>query len=78
VRRFRGALIIARRDDGLELDAVAEFIFKRVDGETTVRDIGEQLAAEYDIPVDEAVSDSLELLGRLYELEMVRMESPVG
>ncbi|MGX9887322.1 PqqD family protein [Streptomyces sp. NPDC002276] len=78
VRRFRGVLLIARRDDALELDAVAEFIFRRVDGGTTVHAIGEQLAATYGIPVDEAVADSLELLGRLHELGMVRMESPAG
>jgi pyrroloquinoline quinone biosynthesis protein D len=71
VRKFRGALLVARADSTLELDEVAEFIFKRLDGTTTVRQIGEQLSTEYDVSAEEATADSIELLSELLAYGMV-------
>jgi pyrroloquinoline quinone biosynthesis protein D len=71
VRKFRGTLLVARADSTLELDEVAEFIFKRLDGTTTVRQIGEQLSTEYDVSADEATGDSIELLSELLASGMV-------
>ncbi|MEV4330986.1 PqqD family protein [Streptomyces sp. NPDC049597] len=71
VRKFRGSLLVARADSTLELDEVAEFIFKRLDGAMTVREIGEQLSAEYDVSAEEATADSIELLSELLASGMV-------
>ncbi|MFF2773865.1 PqqD family protein [Streptomyces sp. NPDC058052] len=65
VRKFRGKLFVANASLAFELDEVAEFIFKQVDGTATVRQIGEKVAATYDISADEAVADTLELLTEL-------------
>jgi len=65
VRKYRGSLLVAWDDDALQLDEVAEFIFKRLDGTATVRHIGEAVAAAYDVSVDEATADSIKLLSDL-------------
>ncbi|MGQ4417995.1 PqqD family protein [Streptomyces sp. SAS_269] len=62
VRKYRGHLIVALDDEAVELDDVTEFIFKRLDGAARVRDIGEAVAAAYEVPVDEATADSIEVL----------------
>jgi pyrroloquinoline quinone biosynthesis protein D len=67
LRRYRGRLFIAAGKQALELEEVAESIFRRVDGKASVRDIAETLAAHYDVPAGEVVAQSLELLVRLAE-----------
>ncbi|WP_369173401.1 PqqD family protein [Streptomyces sp. R28] len=71
VRKFRGKLFVANASLAFELDEVAEFIFKQVNGTATVQQIGEKVAGEYDISSDEAVADSLELLTELAANGMV-------
>ncbi|MFI6011967.1 PqqD family protein [Streptomyces sp. NPDC051243] len=71
VRKFRGKLFVANASLAFELDDVAEFFFKQVDGSTTVRQIGEKVAAEFDISVDEAVADCAEFLNELAANGMV-------
>ncbi|MEU7058738.1 PqqD family protein [Streptomyces sp. NPDC046197] len=71
VRKFRGKLFVANASLAFELDEVAEFIFKQVDGVATVRQIGEKVAAQYDISVDEAVADCAEFLTELAASDMV-------
>ncbi|WP_433394305.1 PqqD family protein [Micromonospora sp. KLBMP9576] len=70
-RKFRSKLFVANASLAFELDEVAEFIFRQVDGTATVRQIGERLAAEYDVAVEEAVTDCGELLAHLAENGMV-------
>jgi hypothetical protein len=65
VRKYRGSLIVALDDNALELDEVTEFVFRRLDGETTVRHIAEAVAAAYEVPVDVAAADSIEVLADL-------------
>ncbi|MFE2644588.1 PqqD family protein [Streptomyces nigra] len=71
IRKFRGALLVARADNTLELDEVAAYIFKKVDGTTKVRTIGEQLAADYDVSAHEATTDAVELLTHLRDTGLV-------
>ncbi|MEU9126698.1 PqqD family protein [Kitasatospora sp. NPDC048540] len=71
VRKFRGKLFVANASLAFELDEVAELIFRSVDGVATLQQIGEKVAAEYDISVAEAVSDCAELLAQLTENGMV-------
>ncbi|HET6356856.1 PqqD family protein [Streptomyces sp.] len=75
VRKFRGRLLVARADDTVELDEVAEFIFKRLDGTSTIRKIGEQLAGAYDVSADEATADSVELLTDLLRAGLITVTS---
>jgi pyrroloquinoline quinone biosynthesis protein D len=62
VRRFQGSVLVGRADDAFELTESAAFVFRHVDGARTVRDIGELLAAHYDIDPAMAVADTAELL----------------
>ncbi|AEV87117.1 hypothetical protein ACWT_6100 [Actinoplanes sp. SE50] len=70
-RKFRGKLFVANASLAFELDEIAEFIFRQVDGESSVEAIGAKVAAEYDVDVAEAVADSLELLSQLAQNDMV-------
>ncbi|RKR91081.1 pyrroloquinoline quinone biosynthesis protein D [Micromonospora pisi] len=74
-RSFRGKVFIARGDQAFELSEVAAFVYKRIDGNRSIRQIGEELAGEYDIPVDEAVSDIVELLTDLASAGVIDVKS---
>ncbi|GAA3229570.1 PqqD family protein [Streptomyces sp. XM83C] len=65
VRKYRGSLFIAVRDQALELDEVAQAIFRRIDSTSTLREIAARLAEEYDIPVDEATGDTVDFVAQL-------------
>ncbi|GAA2422337.1 PqqD family protein [Streptomyces glaucus] len=65
VRKYRGNLFIAVRDQALELDEVAQAIFRRIDSTSTLREIAARLAEEYDIPVDEATGDTVDFVAQL-------------
>lgn len=62
VRRVDGALLVARRQDVLELSETAATIWQLIDGKRSVRAIGEHLATEYDVELEVAVSDVVELV----------------
>ncbi|MET9092799.1 PqqD family protein [Streptomyces cyaneofuscatus] len=62
VRNVRGVIRIAVPDGAFDLSETAAFIWRRLDGTSTAADLGAQLAAEYDVSVDEAVSDTIDIL----------------
>lgn len=64
-RRYRGKLYIAVDERALELDETAESVFRKIDGRATLREIGEGLAAEYAIPVEDAVADASDFIATL-------------
>ncbi|MBM0201670.1 PqqD family protein [Micromonospora sp. NPDC051227] len=70
-RKYRGKVFIARGDNAFELSEVAAFIYKSIDGSRTIRQLGEGLAAEYDIAVEDAVSDIEELLTDLVAADVI-------
>jgi hypothetical protein len=70
-RKFRGRLLVAIDEETFELSDSAEFIFRKVDGERSVREIGVLLAEKYAIPVDAAVEDVTELLDALAGSDIV-------
>lgn len=76
IRKFRGKLFVSSGANALELDEVAAFIFSQIDGVSTVQQIGERVAREYDVSVAEAVADSAELLTQLVEAEVVEARDP--
>ncbi|WP_341718654.1 PqqD family protein [Micromonospora sp. FIMYZ51] len=71
IRRFRGRTLVAVDAEAMELDEVAAFIFGQVDGATSLREIGERVAATYDVSVEEATTDSAELLAQLVDVNLV-------
>jgi hypothetical protein len=74
VRNFRGKLFVASQGQAFELSDTAAFIYRAVDGERSVAEIGRQVAAEYGIPFDTAVEDTVELLTALNEAEVLDLK----
>ncbi|MGW6691568.1 PqqD family protein [Streptomyces sp. NPDC054961] len=71
MRKYRGAFLVANAEETMELDEVAEFIFKRIDGERSVADIAGIVADAYDIAVDEALPDVLDMVGQFVDFGVV-------
>lgn len=61
-RKYKGDVIIAGPQSALELSESAAFLFRSIDGNRTVGEIGVMLADNYGIPVDVAVDDAREFL----------------
>ena len=70
-RNIRGKLLIARDATALELDQVAAYIFRHIDGVSTMDQIAAKVAAEYGIPHDVALADSAEFVAGLQTTGMV-------
>lgn len=73
-RNIRGQVLIARGEDALELSEAAAFIFRLVDGVSSIQRIGELVAAEYGIGADEAVTDAAAVLTELGDAGFVGIE----
>lgn len=67
VRKFRGKLLLANSSTAYELDEVGAFVIGRVDGRTSVGGIGEKVAAQWDVTVDVATTDVIDMLAPLVE-----------
>ena len=72
-RRYRGRLFIANTEQAYELNEAAEFVFRQVDGSTTVREMGVRLAAHYNYAVEDAVADTGELISLFAERHVVEI-----
>ncbi|MEU9050268.1 PqqD family protein [Streptomyces sp. NPDC048384] len=75
-RKFRGRTMVASGPTALELSETAAFLLARVDGQRPVTQLATLLADEYDIDVDEARADTLELVADLVESGILGLESP--
>lgn len=77
IRRYRGLIRVAtsQAEDVLELSDVAGWIFLRIDGTRSVRDIGRELAQQYDIDEETACADTLELLTDLAKAGAITIRS---
>ncbi|MEV5873801.1 PqqD family protein [Streptomyces sp. NPDC052101] len=64
-RKYRGKLYIAVQDQALELDEIAQAVFRRIDGTSTLREVAAGLAQEYGVPADEATTDTVDFAGQL-------------
>lgn len=67
-RRLRGKMLLARQDDGVELNEVGASIFRLIDGDTGVASIAAAISSEYDIDGQTALTDVQEFLAQLAEL----------
>lgn len=67
VRNLGESLVVAYRETIFELDEVASFVWRQVDGYRTIAQIGDLLAAEYGIDAGQAGLDVAEMLTPLAE-----------
>jgi pyrroloquinoline quinone biosynthesis protein D len=65
MRKYRGRLFVAVAQRTVELEGVAEAVFRRVDGRASVADIARRLADHYDMPIADAAADTIRLLAEL-------------
>jgi hypothetical protein len=71
VRRYRGVLLLARAEDTLELSDVAAFVWRNLDGQTSLADLAHAVATEYSIDHDTAYADCAQLIRSLTAAGMV-------
>jgi hypothetical protein len=74
-RKYGTRLFVVGTTDALELDAAGEFIFRQIDGTTTVRRIAERIAQTYLVGFAEAMADSTELLAGLAAAGVIDIET---
>ena len=75
LRKFRGRLLLANTKTAFELDEVGQFIIARIDGRSSITDIGLAIAGEFDISAELATADASEMLALLVENELVTVVS---
>ena len=73
VRKVGDTLVVGRAEDVFELDEVAAFVWRQIDGERTVADLGAVLAVEYDIDAAEAAGDVADMLEPLVAHGLITM-----
>ena len=73
VRKVAGQLTVTGPDgsSSVELSETAALVWRAIDGRRTVREIGALLAAEYDVDVEEAVQDVLDMVTELVGLGLL-------
>jgi pyrroloquinoline quinone biosynthesis protein D len=69
----RSQWIINAPERVFELDETAAEVLQRLDGERSLGDVAEALAAEFDAPRDDILSDVLEMLQPLLDKGMLRL-----
>jgi hypothetical protein len=83
-REIEGELIIVplvagigdMEDELYALNDTGKDIWRRLDGETTLEDIAQVLAEEYNAPPGEIETDVVGLVGELVRRKMLRMVKP--
>jgi pyrroloquinoline quinone biosynthesis protein D len=77
-RKYRGRLFIARYDHVFELNGTAEFLFKQIDGISTVRQIAQRIVDRYRIGLSEAVAETREFMAPLVAAQIIQLRSGTG
>ena len=75
IRNVGGTLLVGGPREVLELTETAAFVWNRIDGDRTIRDLGAALASEYDVPVETATEDVAELVEELVANELIDVRS---
>lgn len=63
IRRVRGTTLLAGPQQALELNAVADYIWRQIDGIRTIAEIAEEVVREYDIDLETAIQDVSDIVG---------------
>jgi len=72
-RKYRGGLYIAVQDQALELDEIAQAVFRGIDGTSTLRHIAAGFAEEYGVPAEEATADIVDFATLLLRYGIVEV-----
>ena len=74
VRIIDGEAIIYDRQSGLihQLNYTASIIWQQCDGQSTITDIVQKVAHEFDVESEVARQDVLTILGRLHQLRLLQ------
>jgi len=76
IRKFQGAVYVMAGEQAFELDDIAGFVYRQVNGIRSLADIGAVLAQEYAIDLPEAIADVTELIVELAEHQVVELREP--
>jgi hypothetical protein len=71
IRNVRGTILVAGREQVFELDDSAAFVWRQIDGTRTIGEIGQALAAEYDVDPEGATRDVVEFVDDLVASEIL-------
>jgi Coenzyme PQQ synthesis protein D (PqqD) len=74
-RNFRGTLLVASREQALQLSDVAAAVWRLADGKRTFADIAQTIAREHSADVEQVAADIRELLLELVAAGLVDRES---
>ncbi len=72
-REIEGEVVIISPQESMlhELNSTASFIWKQLNGKRTTEEIAGLLAQEFEIPVDQALADTEELVRQLQEKQLL-------
>ena len=76
IRNVRGTILVAGPEQVFELDDSAAFVWRQIDGTRTIGEIGQALAAEYDVDPEAATRDVLEFVDGLVASEILSVREP--
>jgi|RhiMetdeSRZDD1v2_1073273.scaffolds.fasta_scaffold1537401_2 hypothetical protein len=74
VRLVDGEAVIYDRQGGLihQLNYTASIVWRQCDGNSTITDIVQQIAHEFDVELEVARQDVLTILGQLHQLHLLK------
>lgn len=72
-RRYRGVFFVAGAQCAVELDQMADFLFCRIDGNASIRQLAVAFSDQYDIDPLDALADTAEFVTELIGLGFVTM-----
>ncbi|GLY26196.1 PqqD family protein [Micromonospora sp. NBRC 101691] len=78
IRNFRGTIMVSSGAESFELTDVAAFIFRQIDGRSTVGAIAVDLAAEFEVDKATAQVDTAEFVGWLRAQGVVEFRQQAG
>lgn len=72
-REIEGEVVIISPEESMlhELNQTASFIWKQLDGKRTMEEIARLLAQEFEVPVEQALADTEELVAQLQEKQLL-------
>jgi Coenzyme PQQ synthesis protein D (PqqD) len=76
VRAMRGKMLVAGPEEIRELDEIATFIWRQIDGVRTVEQIAGIVSTEYDVDAGTALADVAELLAELASCRVIDLSAP--
>jgi hypothetical protein len=75
VRRIGDKQLVARGQAVMELNEVAAVVWRLADGDRTVRQISDEVVAEYDVSPDEALADVVAFLTEMTGADFMKTRS---